>query len=92
MDASMHVRGGFALAAGLLVALFPARALAWQEAHQTGDDVEVRVEPDGKAVFRHRLLWHVVRGPLKSIELANVDPAAEIEGDVPDHRGGRPDR
>jgi hypothetical protein len=79
----MHVRGALALAAASLVTLAPARALAWQEAHQTGDDVEVRIDPDGKASFRHKLVWHVVRGPLKSIEVANVDPAAEIEGDVP---------
>jgi hypothetical protein len=79
----MHVRGAIAVAVASIVTLASGRALAWQEVHQTGDDVEVRVEADGKASFRHALKWHVVRGPLKSIELLNVDPAAEIEGEVP---------
>jgi hypothetical protein len=79
----MHLRGALALAAALLIALFPAHALAWQESHQTGDDVQVELDAGGKASFHHKLRWHVVRGPLKSIDLMNIDPSAEIEGDVP---------
>jgi hypothetical protein len=67
----------------LLIALLPAQALAWQEFHQTADDVQVEVDADGTASFHHKLRWHVVRGPLKSIDLLNIDPSAEIEGDVP---------
>jgi hypothetical protein len=67
----------------LLIALVPGHALAWQEFHQTGDDVQVELDADGKASFHHKLRWHVVRGPLKSIDLLNVDPSAEIDGDVP---------
>ncbi len=63
-----------------LVVSQPARA--WQEAHQTGDDVEIRVDPDGVASVRNVLRWHVVRGPLRSIDLENVDPSAILEPNV----------
>lgn len=68
-------------AAGLVLAV--ARpALAWQEAHQTGDDATVHVDAAGVAQVEHRVRWHVVRGPLKSIDLVNVDPAAELVPEV----------
>lgn len=73
----------FALAAVALCAwLVPARAGAWQEAHQTGDDMKVRVEPDGTATVEHSIRWRVVRGPLKFIDVRGVDLAAEVEPDV----------
>ena len=78
----MHLRGALALVAAALVVLVPSSARAWQESHQLGDDVEVRVDPDGKAAIRHSLRWHVVRGPLKSIDLANLDPMGEIDPEV----------
>ncbi len=57
-----------------LVATFVAmRADAWQEAHQTADDVEIQVDPAGLASVRHQVRWHVVRGPLKWIDLVNLD-------------------
>jgi hypothetical protein len=59
------------------------RALAWQEAHQTGDEARVRVDPAGRAQVEHRIRWHVVRGPLKFIDLVNVASSAVIEPDVP---------
>ncbi len=57
----------------------PRPAFAWQEAHQTGDDATVHVDAAGVAQVEHRVRWHVVRGPLKSIDLVNVEPAAELE-------------
>jgi hypothetical protein len=70
-------------AATAATALLSARgALAWQEAHQTGDDVRVHIDAGGNAQVEHRLVWHVVRGPLKSIDLLSVDPAAELDPEV----------
>lgn len=78
----MSAQRALALAAALLALLAPARALAWQESHQTGDDVQVRVDPDGVASVKHTVRWHVVRGPLRRIDLIGVDPAAVIEPEV----------
>ena len=57
-------------------------AHAWQESHQTGDDVRVHVDPAGAAQVEHRVRWHVVRGPLKWVDLLSVDPGVELEADV----------
>jgi len=78
----MDLRRGLALAAALFVLLGSSRAYAWQEAHQVGDDVLVHVDPTGVATVEHTLRWHVVRGPLKSVDLVNVDPSAALEPDV----------
>jgi hypothetical protein len=78
----MDLRRGLALAAALLALLVPVRALAWQEAHQVGDDVRVHVDPNGAASVAHTLRWHVIRGPLKAIDLVNVDPTAALDPDV----------
>jgi hypothetical protein len=78
----MHLRWAAALVLALCALLAPARAHAWQEAHQTGDDVEIRVDPDGLASIRNVIRWHVVRGPLRWIDLENVDPAAVLETNV----------
>ena len=78
----MDLRQGLALAAALFVLLAPSRARAWQEAHEVGDDVRVRVDPNGAASVEHTLRWHVVRGPLKTVDLVNVDTSAVLEPDV----------
>ncbi|MGO9836689.1 MAG: hypothetical protein ACLP1X_21040 [Polyangiaceae bacterium] len=78
----MDLRRGLVLATTLLVLLVPARALAWQEAHEIGDDVRVHVDPNGAAAVAHTLRWHVIRGPLKAIDLVNVDASAALEPDV----------
>jgi hypothetical protein len=78
----MDLRRRLALAAALFVLLGSSRAYAWQEAHQVGDDVLVHVDPTGVATVEHTLRWHVVRGPLKSVDLVNVDPSAALEPDV----------
>jgi hypothetical protein len=77
----MYPRWAVALvvAAGAFLATGRARAAGWQEAHQTGDDVEIRVDSDGVASLRNLLRWHVVRGPLRSIDIENVDAAAVLE-------------
>jgi len=78
----MVVRRALAVAVAVVALLAPGRARAWQEAHQTGDDVAVRVDPGGIAEVTHEIRWHVVRGPLKSIDVVHVDPFATLEPDV----------
>jgi len=79
----MRLRPVVTLAVALLALLRSVNAWAWQEAHQTGDSARITVEPNGSARVRHDLRWHVVRGPLRSIDLANVDPAAVLDPNVP---------
>jgi hypothetical protein len=81
--APRHVLAAFAAVVASFVGPGAVRsAYAWQEAHQTGDDVDVRLDPAGSAQVAHRVRWHVVRGPLRSIDLVNVDASAAIEPDV----------
>jgi hypothetical protein len=68
-----------ALGVALVTSIAARRADAWQEAHQTGDDAHVMVDSGGVASVQHELRWHVVRGPLKSVDLQNVDPSAVLE-------------
>jgi hypothetical protein len=75
----MHARRAIALAAGLSALTVTVRASAWQEAHQTGGDIEVHVDPSGVLFVRDLLKWHVVRGPLHWIDLVNVDPTADVD-------------
>ena len=79
----MSVRGALAVAVALVALLVSGRALAWQEAHQIGDDVRVQVDQAGVAQVEHQIRWHVVRGPLKSIDLVSVEPGVMLEPDVP---------
>ncbi len=78
----MYPRWAVALAFAFCALLAASRAHAWQEAHQTGDDVEIRVDPDGLASIRNVVRWHVVRGPLRWVDLENVDPSAILEPNV----------
>lgn len=55
------------------------RASAWQEAHQTGGDVEIHVDPDGVASLHEKVRWHVVRGPVHWIDLENVETSAVLD-------------
>lgn len=71
-----------AVGSGAIVLAVARPALAWQEAHQAGDDATVHVDAAGVATVEHRVRWHVVRGPLKSIDLVNVDPGAVLEPEV----------
>lgn len=79
----MPVRGALAVAVALVALLVSGRALAWQEAHQTGDEVRVRIDAAGVAQVEHQIRWHVVRGPLKSIDLVGIDPGVTLDPDVP---------
>jgi hypothetical protein len=64
----------------LCTGLVAVRADAsWQEAHLASDDAELRIEPNGWATVEHSVRWRVVHGPLKSIDLGNVDGAAVVE-------------
>ncbi|HEY6460602.1 MAG TPA: hypothetical protein VIY73_10645, partial [Polyangiaceae bacterium] len=76
------LRGAAAFAALFAVLLVSGRAFAWQEAHEAGDDVVVTVDTAGMAQVQHLLKWHVVRGPLKYVDLAPVDAVATVEPDV----------
>jgi hypothetical protein len=77
----MHRRVPAALACALLCTGLLARpaAAAWQEAHLAGDDVQLHIEPTGFATVEHSVRWHVNHGPLKSIDLGNVDGSAVVE-------------
>ena len=77
------VRRALAVAVAVVALLVSGRAQAWQEAHQTGDDVVVRIDAAGGADVKHEIRWHVVRGPLRSIEVVHVDPTVTLEPDVP---------
>jgi hypothetical protein len=79
----MYVRYAAAIALALVAWLAPGRALAWQEAHQIGQEARLRVEANGTASVEVRLRWHVVHGPFRAIDLGNIDPAAVLEPDVP---------
>jgi hypothetical protein len=78
----MSARGAVAVLLGVSLCLLPARAFGWQEAHQTGQEVTAQVDPSGNAAVNVRVRWHIVRGPLKSIDLVNVDAAAVLEPNV----------
>jgi hypothetical protein len=78
----MHIRLSVALALVSLASATPASALVWQEAHETGADVRMRVEPNGVASIALLQRWHVVHGPLRFVDVAGVDPAAVLGPDV----------
>jgi hypothetical protein len=78
----MSLRAAVLLAVCLVATSASTRAWAWQEAHESGSDLTVRVEGDGAASVRDLVRWKVVRGPVKSIDLVNVDPAATLDPDV----------
>ena len=78
----MHPRGVVLVAAFLLVGLVAGRASAWQEAHEVGDDLRVQMQSDGSGVVDHLFRWHVVRGPLKAIDVAGIDARVPVEADV----------
>lgn len=78
----MHLRRVIAFVVALCALLVAGRALAWEEAHQSGSDVELRLDRNGVAAVRALLRWRVVRGPLRWIDLANVDASASLEPDV----------
>jgi hypothetical protein len=78
----MHPRWAVALAltsGSLFVAPY---AYAWQEAHEVGDDARVRVDANGMADVEHLVRWRIVHGPIKTIDLGNVDPAATLDPTV----------
>jgi hypothetical protein len=76
----MYLRWAVATAASLGALTATGRAsAAWQEAHQTGGDVDIRVEPDGLASIHETVRWHVVRGPVHWIDLENVEPTAVLD-------------
>ena len=79
----MDVRRAIGLTVALALTFATRRAHAWQEAHQTGDDAIVVVDAKGEASVTEQLRWHVVRGPLRAIDLTNLDPSAAYEEDVP---------
>jgi hypothetical protein len=78
----MNLRAVLAVAAALCAATATTTARAWQEAHQSGEDVRVHVEADGLASVEDLVKWRVVHGPVKSIDLVNVDPTATLKPDV----------
>jgi hypothetical protein len=78
----MNLRAVIALGALLCTLTAATAARAWQEAHQTGGDVRLHVDPDGVASVEDVLRWRVVRGPVKSLDILNVAPGAALDPDV----------
>lgn len=79
----MGARVFAAIAVALFAWLIPGVACAWQEAHQTGEDMTLRIEADGTATVHLSLRWRAVRGPIRFIDIANVDPAAAVDPVAP---------
>src|SRR5277367_6837958 len=75
----MYLRWTVAVAASLGALTASARASAWQEAHQTGGDVEIHVDAGGEASLHESVRWHVVRGPVHWIDLENVEAGAVLD-------------
>ena len=75
-------RRAVALALAVLAWSLPGRAAASQDARQTGSDILLRVEPNGIASIALRLRWHVVRGPMRAIDLVGVDGAITVDPSV----------
>jgi hypothetical protein len=75
----MYLRRAVAMAAALGALTATGRASAWQEAHQTGGDVDIHVDPDGGASLHERVRWHVVRGPVHWVDLDNVEATAVLD-------------
>jgi hypothetical protein len=78
----MYVRLVTAFALAGLVCLLSRPAFAWHEAHEIGSDALVRVERDGTASIELSLRWHVVHGPLRSVDVVNVEPRTDVEPEV----------
>ncbi len=78
----MHPRWVIGPTLALLGLASTVPAYAWQEAHELDQEVHVRVETTGSAFIEDKVRWHVVRGPLKSIDLTNIDGATAIEPSV----------
>jgi hypothetical protein len=78
----MDLRWVVAAAATLGALTATGRASAWQEAHQTGGDIEIHVDPDGLASLHEKVRWHVVRGPVHWIDLENVETSAVLDAAV----------
>jgi hypothetical protein len=72
----MH-RGRVVALAMALCALFAAApAAAGQDVRLIGSDARLRVEASGVASVENIMRWRVVRGPLHSIDIANIFPVA----------------
>jgi hypothetical protein len=80
----MHPRWVVAVAvcAGAGIGAKPAHASqapGWREIHEIADDVHVEVDEAGGASVQHLVRWHVVHGPIASVDLAGVDASAVLE-------------
>ena len=74
-------------AACVALAVAPPAHAAYQESHQTADDVRITVDSAGKARVEHTIRYRVVGGTLQKIDLRGidlggvVDPASTIIAD-----------
>lgn len=70
------------LTASGLVALLSlpdlAFGAAWQEIHETADDVRFEVGKDGVATVQHHLRYRIVAGRYKTFDIVGIDPRGEI--------------
>jgi hypothetical protein len=73
-----------ALTASAIPALVatPAHAGGWQEWHQTGNDLFVTMDRDGKAHVEHHVRYRVVAGKMQSFDLPAIDLEAQVTPEV----------
>ena len=67
-----------ACAVAALCVAAPASAY-YEEAHVTGDEARVSVDPSGSARVEHVLAWHLVAGQLHFLDVTVPDPALSPE-------------
>lgn len=59
-----------------------AHAGGWQEWHQTGNDLFVTLDRDGKAHVEHHVRYRVVAGKMQSFDLPAIELEAQVSPDV----------
>lgn len=57
----------------------PAASGGWQEVHVGGVDVRVTVARDGHASVVHKIVYRVVGGTLRAVELDGFDPDLDLD-------------
>jgi hypothetical protein len=78
----MNPRGVIGLSLALIALAVTMPAHAWQEAHEVDQEVHVHVDASGSASIEDKVRWRVVRGPLKFIDLTNIDVQRAVESSV----------
>ncbi len=69
--------------AGLLIeANASARDAAWQELHQTANDVRIELGSDAVASVQHHVRYKIVAGHFKTFDVSGIDPRGELSSEA----------